>query len=487
MKKFKYSTNNFDIVFYSNSNRYIKTSQVIYGVASIKNFTPSIDGFTRGDIFFLVKSRLFRPELLVNNNILSLLLNILPEDSSILLRLASECFLGWFGDTHCDCESQKNNVLDFFNDIDYGLYIHLPQEGKGWGLINKIPELHLQINGMDQEGNFLGQLSQPEAANLVYGGGDRRSFYYLKLLLEELGLTNRKFKLISNNKNKVALFKKTLGLKTLELYTNIPKQFNLENLGEYIYKLYEKNQILDKNEIEQVKFLISNFYDFLPLRAKRLIIKLLKKEDGYKIKSSFTRNIQYSLFVPFKHDNLKKLISLLPSYTNFNYGIEESISFINNDLGEKFSFKVRFNFWEYPRYYNERKMFIFFNDREFAYRYFWEIPMKDMKVFWQMFSNNQWYLKELWRYYIWVIVLPNLSTPLTIKFISGYMKISIYPEKELKDKAFAFWKKIKQKFACLDNIEETECWLGDTEIEKIKEYIRPELDLIKSYRQNHVY
>jgi len=36
-----------------------------------------------------------------------------------------------------------------------------------------------------------------------------------------------------------------------------------------------------------------------------------------------------------------------------------------------------------------------------------------------------------------------------------------FPKRELKDKAFDFWERIKQKFVCPDNIEETECWLGD--------------------------
>ena len=33
------------------------------------------------------------------------------KDKKIILRIQSECFLGMYGDSHCDCESQRINSI----------------------------------------------------------------------------------------------------------------------------------------------------------------------------------------------------------------------------------------------------------------------------------------------------------------------------------------------------------------------------------------
>ena len=69
-------------------------------------------------------------------------LKVIPKlfDKEIFLRIQSECVLGMYGDSHCDCEVQKKEFIKLLNDKD-GIFIHLPQEAQGWGLFYKCKEL----------------------------------------------------------------------------------------------------------------------------------------------------------------------------------------------------------------------------------------------------------------------------------------------------------------------------------------------------------
>lgn len=79
-------------------------------------------------------------------------LEIFDRDDPILLRIASECLLGTFGDSHCDCESQRLAALRAIQSAGQGVYIHLPQEAQGRGLLYKARELELQVSGRDPNG-----------------------------------------------------------------------------------------------------------------------------------------------------------------------------------------------------------------------------------------------------------------------------------------------------------------------------------------------
>ena len=45
----------------------------------------------------------------------------------IVLRIQSECFLGMYGDSHCDCESQRIDAIKLISQ-EGGIFVHLPQE-----------------------------------------------------------------------------------------------------------------------------------------------------------------------------------------------------------------------------------------------------------------------------------------------------------------------------------------------------------------------
>ena len=82
------------------------------------------------------------------------------------LREGCECLLGVFGDSHCNCENERENALSMIGE-KLGVYIHTPQEAQGQGLFYKAQELHLQVNGIMPDGTYVGPKTQSEAAELL--------------------------------------------------------------------------------------------------------------------------------------------------------------------------------------------------------------------------------------------------------------------------------------------------------------------------------
>ena len=58
-------------------------------------------------------------------------------DDNVLLRVQCECFLGMYGDSHCDCEEQRMNAIKLISS-ENGILMHMPQEAQGWGLHYKL-------------------------------------------------------------------------------------------------------------------------------------------------------------------------------------------------------------------------------------------------------------------------------------------------------------------------------------------------------------
>ena len=73
---------------------------------------------------------------------------IIPKlfNKEILFRIQSECLLGMYGDSHCDCETQKQEFIKLLESNE-GIFVHIPQEAQGWGLFDKCKQLQLQVNG----------------------------------------------------------------------------------------------------------------------------------------------------------------------------------------------------------------------------------------------------------------------------------------------------------------------------------------------------
>lgn len=196
---------------------------------------------------------------------------LFAKDKNILLRLASECQFGTFGDSHCDCESQRVACLEAIKSYGQGVYIQLPQEGQGQGLFYKAKELQLQVHGIDPLGKFVGKKDIYEASNYLTGTSnvDKRKFSVLQSVFSTLKLNRYKYMLISSNPHKAEVLSKQLGI-SLSGSQDVKREMNIDNVGEYLAKIYKKSFALSDEDLRQVYGVLFNAKN-IPDRASSLL------------------------------------------------------------------------------------------------------------------------------------------------------------------------------------------------------------------------
>ena len=175
------------------------------------------------------------------------------------MRIQCECLLGIYGDSHCDCEQQKNAALKIINEKE-GMYIHLPQEAQGHGLHYKLKELELQVNGRNMSGKFIGYKDRNEAQKMILrkeSFEDRRSYKIVANILKELNLCNKRFVLITDSKKKIKELQE-IGLKIEPYNEYIDKHIDLENASEYLIKILEGTCTYNKEIIAEIMELIKS-------------------------------------------------------------------------------------------------------------------------------------------------------------------------------------------------------------------------------------
>lgn len=260
-------------------------------------------------LLIIIKSKINLQEIHTHEDIKKS--RIFLNNKPVLLRISSECLFGSFGDTHCDCESHRISSLKEIRKHGEGIFISLPQDGQGNGLFYKAKELELQVNGFLPDGTFVGQKNISEAAKILLGDSrllEKRNYTSLKTVIDELGLNKYQFSLISGNPTKRKYLENNLGIKVSSLH-KIRGDIKIDNIGEYLSKLYSKNFTLTDEELKEIYKVISSSKE-IPERAAsvlRFIREDLKLGKHFHVDHVLLNKLVALLDTKFKIQSIEDL------------------------------------------------------------------------------------------------------------------------------------------------------------------------------------
>lgn len=281
---------------------------------------------TNNNILILIKSNEFAKYINSKDFNLNECVYKSFKGKNIFMRIQCECLLGIYGDSHCDCEQQKNEALKILKQKE-GIYIHLPQEAQGHGLHYKLKELELQVNGRDVLGRFIGCKDRNEAQKIILKKDkfeDKRSYKIIIDILKALDLLDNEFILITDSKKKIKQLEE-LGLKVETYNDYVDKHVDLENASEYLVKILEGTCTYNKDILKEIMDLIkSRKYNE---RTINTFLKIIEKIDA--------DNIEYL-------DERSKQM-FLDTYNDIICGIEKVYTFNDSNITKvqnKFSCKV---------------------------------------------------------------------------------------------------------------------------------------------------
>ena len=181
-------------------------------------------------------------------------------DKKIVLRIQSECFLGMYGDSHCDCESQRIDAIKLISQ-EGGIFVHLPQEAQGWGLHYKLKELELQVSGRTQNGEYVGKKDRDSAQKMlldIHNFRDNRSYEIVAEIFKKLGIDKNTFLVITDSDKKVSSLNKT-GIKFIKYSDDISARINADEIIDLIIKIIEERKYNERtlltfvNIIDKIK------------------------------------------------------------------------------------------------------------------------------------------------------------------------------------------------------------------------------------------
>lgn len=227
-----------------------------------------------------------------NCNYLQMIKEILSNeaDERIILRIQSECFLGMYGDSHCDCEEQRIEAINIIAK-NGGIFIHLPQEAQGWGLHYKLQELELQVSGRMQSGEFVGKLDRDKAQKKILKSTgkfkDNRDYGIIYKVLSEISISNLKFALITDSNKKIEMLNNEK-IDVIKYSDYMAQNINNDNLSEYLIKIYNMTHVYDRDTMSKIVEVIKQrTYTERALSALLNIIDRIKKDVKYELPKDY--------------------------------------------------------------------------------------------------------------------------------------------------------------------------------------------------------
>ena len=304
--------------YFMEANAYLGQCLVIvYHPSLLEKYWDSLTG---QNVVIIVKGRKLSRNFSSRDIDLKKLLatEVFDTNHQILLRISSECMFGVYGDTHCDCERQRLESLAAIRTAKQGIYVHLPQEGQGRGLLYKAKELSLQVSGHDEHGKFRGPQSIVAAGEMLLGHSniDVRHMFLLRHVFADLELNKFSFTFITGNPNKVHQVVHDVGLR-IDATFNPARHINKHNVSEYLGKIYKKGYRVTDEEFEEILQILKVERE-LPVRAKTMLRFL--QED-----------IRAGKTLPLSHEMRNKLLLISTNVASF----EEAIIPAKTDIIEE--------------------------------------------------------------------------------------------------------------------------------------------------------
>lgn len=150
------------------------------------------NNLTGTEIIMLIKTR--EPILPIRHERRTLVLKKMFERPTIPLRIMSSCATGLLGDSSCDCLGDMTRYLNEINVMGEGVFVYLPQEGRGRGLRLKLMDHQLQ-KGVTEFGMATAPLDFDAALRAVIPNEtfDIRKYAFVRDIFVDLGLDSLSF------------------------------------------------------------------------------------------------------------------------------------------------------------------------------------------------------------------------------------------------------------------------------------------------------
>jgi len=202
---------------------------------------------------------------------------IFDPNIEIPIRVASVCQLGTLGDSHCNCEEKKVEGLQFIGNHGQGIYIQMPQEAMGQGLLYKAKELELQVSGRDPSGEFVGKKSIKDASDYLLEGHplDVRKYSLLRKILADLGLNRFQYSVMTSTAKKANQLADEIGVESKSFFRPSDYEITPENTGAILGKVFYEDMQLHVPEVETIMLLLEE--NLLPERALSILQLIVDK------------------------------------------------------------------------------------------------------------------------------------------------------------------------------------------------------------------